>query len=183
MAAKKSPELPVSDPISPQQMAARLRLLEIRTLKSRAAFLFHKSPINIEQRINVQANVRSDLSQIVVLIQFALRGELEPASGEQDFGLEATFGLTYHVDDPIVLDQAFAQQFAQQGALFQIWPYWREFVHSASTRAGLPPLNIPAITPGGLQSIQFAPAVPLNAPVKQRRPKKKIWRVKKRPRK
>ncbi|HZZ72990.1 MAG TPA: hypothetical protein VFE24_12115 [Pirellulales bacterium] len=172
MAPKKLPEPSVAGVPTPQQLAAKLRLLEIRTLQSRAAFLFHESPINIEQRIDVQTQVRNDSSQIVAMIRFVLSGELKDGPGEQDFGVEATFGLTYQVDDPRALNHAFAQQFAQQGALFQIWPYWREFVHSASIRAGLPPLNVPAITPLVLQSIQFVAASPVKAPAPEPKPKK-----------
>lgn len=49
--------------------------------------------------------------------------------------------------------------FARTNALFNVWPYWREFVQSMASRAGLPPLVVPLL--------QIRPALPAHRPLRE----------------
>ena len=56
--------------------------------------------------------------------------------------VSAEFCATYLSHEQLSADEASA--FAQDNALYHIWPYWREFVQSVSCRIGLQrPINIP----------------------------------------
>jgi preprotein translocase subunit SecB len=41
------------------------------------------------------------------------------------------------------LTEAHLDAFAKTNAVFNAWPYWREFVQSTTVRMGLPPLVTP----------------------------------------
>lgn len=58
--------------------------------------------------------------------------------------VEAAFLLEYEVAPHAVpaIDDASLDVFCD-AALAQAWPYWREFVRDASTRAGLPVIDVP----------------------------------------
>ncbi|WP_337176161.1 hypothetical protein [Paludisphaera sp.] len=58
--------------------------------------------------------------------------------------VEATFLLEFDVAPEVVarIDDALLDVFSGV-AVSQAWPYWREFVRDASTRAGLPVIDVP----------------------------------------
>ncbi len=58
--------------------------------------------------------------------------------------VEATFLLEFEVAPEAVarIDEALLDVFSGV-AVSQAWPYWREFVRDASTRAGLPVIDVP----------------------------------------
>ena len=42
------------------------------------------------------------------------------------------------------MNEGALELFAQANGTFNLWPYWREFVQSTSTRMGLPALTVPS---------------------------------------
>jgi hypothetical protein len=58
--------------------------------------------------------------------------------------VEATFLLDYEVTPHVAaaVDESMLDVFSD-AALAHAWPYWREFVRDASTRAGLPVIDVP----------------------------------------
>lgn len=61
------------------------------------------------------------------------------------FRLFAFFRLTYSIDDPDSIADADLNQFAHWNALFNAWPYWREYLTSTLNRSGLPRLILPVM--------------------------------------
>lgn len=57
----------------------------------------------------------------------------------------AFFRLTYSVSDGPPLDAEDVTQFAHWNALFNAWPYFREYVSSTINRAGFPRLVLPVM--------------------------------------
>jgi len=57
--------------------------------------------------------------------------------------IEATFVAEYHTaEDP---GAEALEAFAQRNASYHVWPYWREYLSSHSTRMSLPKITVPAI--------------------------------------
>ena len=56
--------------------------------------------------------------------------------------IEATFLLTYAIENEGPTERE-AEAFAAATATYNVWPYWREFVQSMTTRMGLPGITIP----------------------------------------
>lgn len=57
--------------------------------------------------------------------------------------VSAGFELIYKVPDIAQYSDDDLAEFASSNGMFNVWSYWREFVHSATGRMGLPPLVMP----------------------------------------
>jgi hypothetical protein len=66
-------------------------------------------------------------------------------SGGELFGVEGTFLLVYRIAHPENLGKENFEAFGRLNGLFNAWPYWREFVQSATNRMGVPPITVPAL--------------------------------------
>ena len=44
------------------------------------------------------------------------------------------------------MSDEFAGAFGKMNGIHNVWPYWREYVQSVSTRAGMPPVTLPLMT-------------------------------------
>lgn len=74
----------------------------------------------------------------------APKGRGRKAASDPVLTVEASFRLDYDVDDDLAVaaDDTLLDVFLDV-ALSHAWPYWREFVRDASTRAGLPVIDVP----------------------------------------
>lgn len=68
--------------------------------------------------------------------------DIEPGSDDEPFVFQARFRLTYALrgDDPPESDDV--AQFGRWNALFNAWPYWREYVQSMSSRSHMNRVNV-----------------------------------------
>jgi hypothetical protein len=57
--------------------------------------------------------------------------------------VDATFVLTYALENFDGIRKSGYQQFADLNGVYNAWPYWREFVQTTITRMGLPALVLP----------------------------------------
>jgi preprotein translocase subunit SecB len=99
---------------------------------------------SIEQ-VELSTKAKSDgrLEKNIMLITFDLR--LRGKDGEQtviDVGarIEARYEIPDEEEGPSAGEM---KAFAKTNGMLNVWPYWREYVQSASLRAGLPPLTLP----------------------------------------
>lgn len=70
--------------------------------------------------------------------------------------VKAEFELSYSIPEALNPTPAELAAFAETNGIHHAWPYFREFVQSAFTRMGLPPLIVPVL--------RIAPPTNLNAP-------------------
>jgi hypothetical protein len=66
-----------------------------------------------------------------------------------------TLEATYKVPSEITFSPKQVRAFAKTNGMLNVWPYWREFVQSVTSRAGLPPLTLP------LFRVHITPSAPL----------------------
>lgn len=81
--------------------------------------------------------------------------------GEAPYELVARFRALYSIEGPDPLAPADIEQFAYWNALFNVWPYWREYVSSTVNRAHLGQFTVPLIKLGA-SSLEFQ--VPVETP-------------------
>lgn len=55
------------------------------------------------------------------------------------------FELEYSLPPGAGVSEKEVKAFSKTNALLNAWPYWREFVHSMASRAGMPPLVAPLL--------------------------------------
>jgi hypothetical protein len=109
----------------------------------------HASP---ELGIDVQSQLSDDGSQLGCLLTFAtIFSEVEP------YQLTAQFRLTYDVRFVERPQDADVDQFANWNAVFNAWPYWREYLSSTLNRARLDYFLVPVMA---VPLPSFAPTEP-----------------------
>jgi hypothetical protein len=85
-----------------------------------------------------------DGSQVIARITFSLQGRPEgDQTTEAQLLIEATFEAAYDVPKDVAVEREALDLFAHANGIFNLWPYWREFVQSVSTRMGLNGLVVP----------------------------------------
>jgi len=62
----------------------------------------------------------------------------------------ADFALEYGVDKTMIFTDEVAAAFGRLNGIYNVWPYWREYVQSTVARLGLPPLTLPLMTGASL---------------------------------
>ena len=81
-------------------------------------------------------------AQLGCLLRF---GAFRDDDDDQPYRLFAHFRLLYSVRDPAGVDDDDVHQFVAWNAMFNAWPYWREYLASTVNRAGLPRVTLPVI--------------------------------------
>jgi preprotein translocase subunit SecB len=89
-------------------------------------------------------DVDQDASQIRLQLSFSV---ITTKDGEPEAEplllIETTLALVYSLDSFDGIDEQNVRAFAETNGVYNAWPYWREFVQSATVRMGLPALVPP----------------------------------------
>lgn len=72
-------------------------------------------------------------------------GTYKDDDGDQPYRLFAHFRLIYSMRDAVEVDGSDIHQFVAWNAIFNAWPYWREYLSSTVNRAGLPRVILPVM--------------------------------------
>ncbi len=100
-----------------------------------------KKAFNIEH--SAQAQIDSVGGYLLVIAKFLFEGFTEGQMDKPVVKIEASFLLTYKLDNFEGLTKAGFKQFADMNGVYNAWPYWREFVQNTIARMNLPTLTIP----------------------------------------
>lgn len=73
-------------------------------------------------------------------------------AGEPAIKIQANFVILYKFPVPFEgeIPQDVVKEFGEKQAVMHAWPYWREFVQSATSRMGLPILRMPLLFNTGM---------------------------------
>lgn len=110
-------------------------------------------PSQIKIGIQMQVGQTDDKpSKIVVELGMKATATYDGNDSDPAILISATFVLVYRLKEaiPDMSDEQLVA-FGQHQGMLNAWPYWREFVQSATSRMGLPPLKMPLIVPAGLE--------------------------------
>jgi hypothetical protein len=156
MGKKQEPSAAIGVPAGGQQIV----LCDLRLLNSSCALTLGKKGLadlrqsmsTLAQKINFTAVRDAEGPRIAFKCSLSLVGTYP--DGQEGLRVEATFGLAYAVRwlDGITDEQL--GQLGQGPVVNAVWPYWRDYVRSMTSRMGLPPLRMPLLRPAELQ---FAP--------------------------
>ncbi len=131
--------------------AQRLELSDLRLLESASSLKLGaelQSITSINQSITIGVTRASEPNRIAFQFMLSLSGTSQK---EEVIRISATYGEAYAVksDEPISDDVL--KKFGEIVGINMVWPYWREFVQSITTRMSLPPLTLPLMRPGLMQ--------------------------------
>jgi preprotein translocase subunit SecB len=104
-------------------------------------------PISESNQVSLALKVKADgkktsESSLELTFDFMLTGDVGEGSNK---GISITLRLNgaYRFPPDLVIEPFDIKAFAKSNGMLNVWPYWREFVQSITSRAGLPPLTVP----------------------------------------
>ena len=131
----------LAEPISNQINIISVRLIKCNCFQCPSAGM-GKHSLEIDCNTEVQVNEKK--GDILVFPTFKLQAfSPEGKKKEPDLIIEATFILIYKAKTLEGLKQENFKAFADTNGIYNVWPYWREFVQNTVVRMSLPPLTIP----------------------------------------
>ncbi len=144
-----SPDTPVNPlelaiPVSDRVQIKNVLIIESRTKRGEdERFTAGGFGLKYHQTVE-KVDADQDTLQISVRLTFSvvttMDGEPEP---DPTLLIDATLVLVYSLDSLDGLEDQNFQAFALTNGVYNAWPYWREFVQSATVRMGLPALVPP----------------------------------------
>jgi preprotein translocase subunit SecB len=143
----------------------RVELIDIRIVKS----AFNQTPeinrgrknVDIDRKVNLQ--IDKEKGVLFVVINFDLKASIDGVQSPV-ITIAASFLLVYRLQDFNGLTDESYRSFAEVNAVFNAWPYWREFVQNITVRMGLPPLTMPVFRIAGTNKKEIAENTNNNAP-------------------
>jgi hypothetical protein len=83
---------------------------------------------------------RKTEGQLVIFFDLSLKGHSKDV---EVISVNATIEATYAVPNESEFSDFQVKSFAKSNGMINVWPYWREYVHAATQRAGLAALTLP----------------------------------------
>ena len=115
--------------LDPLEMPEELRL----TQRFRCTY---EVPASQPDRLHVRVELGVDASQ-----------PEEVQDGDALVHLRAQYLAVYRLDDPGSYPEDALRHFAELNGTYNVWPYWRELVHTSAARAGLTNMLVPVFRP------------------------------------
>jgi preprotein translocase subunit SecB len=150
-------------------VSARVQIKAITLLSTTARRppLGAKLPTNLELNIDVESHLDTQKQEIGVRVSCAVLGRYEEQEDTKPMlEIRADYWLLYSVATAEGLGLDNIKAFGDLNGVYNVWPYWREYVQSTVTRMGMPPLPIPVFRPLDLKPLEKTKQLP------GRRPKK-----------
>lgn len=146
MAKKKTQSTSPEDLALASQVARRVQISSIKLVE---AELSCSDGGSVSDEVSISygttTNVDAKISVVTVLMKTSVSDENNVVN------IDATFRATYSVESTDGLTQECFDAFGSLNGLFNIWPFWREFVHNTTLRMGLPALTLPVQRPASKQ--------------------------------
>lgn len=111
------------------QIADVLQVASKTVLKKRTPF---EKPSKIYLGVQVE-NVEINDNNLL-FVDIKLQNKILNKKNTIILQIEATYRLVYHLNPEVVLNDDDLQSFAQINAVYNAWPYWREFVSNTVGR-------------------------------------------------
>lgn len=113
-----------------------------------------RSPLTVEYGAEASAewDKESGSLRVSVTLQMCGRSTYGHSKTSQDMGcdpaieIDGTFLVVYGLPDSGAFSSDEIDAFGRVNGTYNVWPYWREYVQSVTTRMGLPPLALPLLT-------------------------------------
>lgn len=144
--AKSRSKLDLAEVVSRQ---VELKEVFITRIFARRCAHFEDRAHTVALHVNVDSKANRHEGLIHVNPQFLLTASLDEASEADLVRIEAEYCLQYRLSSFADVRKQHIDAFGRLNGLYNAWPYWREFVQSATVRMGLPPLTIPVLPPVG----------------------------------
>lgn len=142
---------PKAPPVDLSRLIGAVQIESVRVVEAHLRTAV-RSPLEagpIEGKIGRRAKVKRmpENGAFVVRVDFAFgahpAGDSSSSNGQAVIAVDVSFELAYVIPADLKVTKAELNEFATLNGIFNAWPYFREFVHAALARMGLPPITIP----------------------------------------
>ncbi len=106
--------------------------------------------LRLGQQFRCRYETRKSLSdRLFVYVSLLFDASVPPQGSAETrvVDLSATFLATYRTDGDASFPEDSLQYFADLNGTYNVWPYWRELVHTFTGRAGLSGIVVPVFKP------------------------------------
>lgn len=129
--------------------SVKLEQIRLHSSKLETSFLFEPNgELVMKQFVVCHSAIHTSADLLSSMISYALTLETpkdgEPNPEDVDLSLHAHFLLTHSFEHRGSVDEADLVPFAKVDGVAATFPYWREFVQSMTSRAGMNGIVIPA---------------------------------------
>lgn len=128
-------------------LVAQAELIAVRLVQ--CEFKFHPDLVPEDGKIvltteHTQYKAERSTSELLSCgVRLSLRMRSETQADALLAHVFAEYSATYRIPSSVVCDSGLAKRFASTNGVHNIWPFFREFVHSMIARTGLPSLVVP----------------------------------------
>lgn len=115
------------------ETAARARISSPREVKE------------VEAVLGYSARLKEHRKDGTFVVASTMEVRLAPRESNERpaVSIKAGFELTYALPQDFRVSRSELNAFAQTNGIFNVWPYWREFVQNMFVRMALPPFTLP----------------------------------------
>ena len=104
-------------------------------------------PSESEENVKVKASYTTAVTQqnnlLLIKADFKLSGHNETDEEKMLVEIRGAFELSYQLPSDESFSTEELEEFGQVNAVFNAWPYWREYVQASMARMSMPVLTIP----------------------------------------
>lgn len=104
-------------------------------------------PADLSLQVSIRTEAKKQERLVQVLPRFTLIGRGSADAAEELLRVEALFAVQYDMPSFDEIAKKNIDAFGQMNGVYNVWPYWREFVQNMTVRMGFPPLTIPVFRP------------------------------------
>lgn len=140
-------EKKVSEFKSLTKVVPRVELLSIYLVNGnieRKSDALEHNKLEAEIAFNSELFSETD-NEFTAIVSFSVIGRSSEDKKYEAVKIEGKYLLNYSIDRDSDVKKADLKSFCDMNAIYNAWPYWREFVQSTTVRMAMPALTLPLL--------------------------------------
>ncbi len=143
------------------KLISRMEINNVMLKSSKVEVLAHplmittnNSIIAIEEKVGWQLTDKKNILMCDVDRTLVVELDMENNQKLEAVTIQINFRIQYVVNGEDVIDENILKIFCETNAVYNSYPYFREYVHSTSVRIGIEPVVLPFLKPMTVKQIQ-----------------------------
>lgn len=157
-AAKKRGGRPMTG--AAERLASASQLIDMRLVEShaqQAELPDGALPTHTKANAKIVTSISEQHKRYRVEVFFELLMSYEDAPDSPAIGVAAKYRLTLSCENSKLVTEEATAAFGQTGAMFILWPYWRQHTAATLSAMGLPAYTLPLYKAGFFSSMEEIP--------------------------
>jgi hypothetical protein len=129
----------------PVSQRVGLESIHLKNANVRSNLAGVASPPSAEYSFDATTVADPSAKRVSVVARFRLFAQGKSADSPL-LRVDAEFLVEYEIKSLEGITKENLDAFGRMNGIYNVWPYWREYVQSTTVRLGLPPLTMPVLT-------------------------------------